>query len=289
MTTIANVLCPVDLSEVSRLALRYAVAIARAHDARLRVLQVVDSGLPPMANGPALFELSAEARASLDEELNWFVAPVLHTDVPTEVHLREGKVVATILDEAATLTAPLIVIGTHGRGGFERFALGSVAEKVLRKASCPVLAVPPHISPAENGFRRVLVATDFSEPSERALSYAELVAVPSSANVFLVHVLEWPFGDTSGPDPVTALRQSLEAEANDRLTALAAACRARLAERVVLRGKPSREIVEFARARQVDLIVLGVSGRGALDLALLGSTARQVLHDAPCPVLTVTM
>lgn len=288
MTTIANVLCPIDLSEVSRLALRYAVAVARAHDARLRVLQVVESGLPPMANGPALFELSADARASLDEELNWFVAPVLHADVPTEVHLREGKVVATILDEAATLTAPLIVIGTHGRGGFERFALGSVAEKVLRKASCPVLAVPPHATPAD-GFRRVLVATDFSAPSERALSFAELVAVPSSANLFLVHVLEWPFGDTSGPDPVTALRQSLEAEAADRLTALAAACRARLAERVVLRGKPSREIVEFARARQIDLIVLGVSGRGAVNLALLGSTARQVLHDAPCPVLTVTM
>ena len=290
MIVVANILCPVDRSDIARRALEYAVALGVAHGAKLRVLEVVDSGLPPMGDGPAHVELPEDTRSSLEESLNWFVAPLLNVAVPTEIHLRQGKVVTEILREAGSMTASLIVIGTHGRGGFEQLVLGSVAEKVLRKARCPVLAVPPDAGgSAQVAFRRILCATDFSEPSSHALAYAQTLAAPTAANLSLVHVLEWPFGDTVGPDAVTTLRQSLEAEAKDNLAALAAGAGARVAESVVLRGKPSREILAFARARSVDLIVMGVSGRGALDMAILGSTTHQVLHGAPCPVLTVPL
>jgi nucleotide-binding universal stress UspA family protein len=288
MIEIANILCPVDRSDIARRAVEYAVALAGAHDAHLHVVEIVESGLPPMPQGPALFELTEELRSSLEEDLNWFVAPLLDEAVPTTVHVREGAVVAEILREAEAMTDALIVIGTHGRGGFERLVMGSVAAKVIRTAACPVLVVPPGPSgPAHVAFRRILCATDFSKASARALACAQVLAEPTSAEVSLVHVLEWPFGETTGPDAVTTLRQNLEAEAKAQLAALVTAADARVLETVVLRGKPSREIVTLASARAIDLIVMGASGRGALDMAVLGSTTHQVLHHPPCPVLTV--
>lgn len=289
MATIANIVCPVDLSDVSKRALQYAVALGEAHGAHLHVLSVFDVGLPPATNGPALFELGDDARKGLEEDLNWFVAPMLRESVPTQVHLREGRVVSEVLRAAESLTSPLIVMGTHGRSGFERLALGSVAEKVLRKASCSVLAVPPVAGGRGIVFRRIVCATDFSDTAERALEYAEDLAEPSSANLLLLHVVEWLFGQTTGPDAVTSLRQSLEAEAADQMTALASRARGRVAERAVVTGKPASEILAFAQRRDADLIVMGVSGRGAIDLAIMGSTTHRVLRDAPCPVLTIPL
>lgn len=286
MTAVANILCAVDLSDISRRALDYAVALSAAHDAPLRVVHVVDAWRPavPFGAGTAL---PPEARASLEEELNWFVAPAAREGVEMTVTLVEGTVVDEILDAVVPLSSPLVVIGTHGRGGFERFAIGSVAEKVLRRASVPVLAVPPGAGSVPTAWRRIVCAVDFSAASRDALAFGAALGEPASANTLLLNVLEWPFGDTSGPDPVTALRESLEAEARDNLDELSTAVGARVAERAVRRGKPSREIVQFARERDADLIVMGVTGRGALDMAILGSTAQQVLRDAPCPVVTV--
>lgn len=289
MTAIANVLCPIDRSDVSRRAIRVAVGLAASHGARLRVIEVIESGRPIMTDGTPLFELQEPSRAALEEELNWFVAPLVSADVPTDIQLRQGSIVTEILREAEALTAPVIVMGTHGRGGFERFVLGSVTEKVLRKAPCPVLAVPaPEVTPEPSAdFRRIVCALDFSDASSSALAYSTLLATPTAANVSLLHVLEWPFGEPSGPGPIATLRENLEAEARDQLAALATDVDARVAERVVRGGKPSREIVAFARERDASLIVLGRSGRGAVNQAILGATAHHVVREAPCAVMVV--
>lgn len=283
---IANVLCPVDRSDVSRRALQFAVALAAAHHAKLTVAEVVELPAPPLLEGPPPSHVDERSRAAIEEELNWFMAPLVTPDVECAVRVREGSVVAEILGEAAALTAPIIVMGTHGRGGFERLVLGSVTEKMVRKAACPVLAVPP-VSVAEGQLRRIVCAVDFSAAAEHALSYGHLLATPSSANVSLLHVFEWPFGETTGTDPVTTLRQNLEETAREQLERIAVPADARVAERVVRRGRPGREVVEFARERAADLIVVGASGRGAINHAVLGSTAHYVLRHAPCAVLTV--
>ncbi len=289
MPAIRQILCPVDLSEISRRALHCALAIGREHDAHVLVLEAIDVGLPTVSGGPPLQPLSPEIRSGLEDDLDWFVAPALSETPRVDVRLVEGPVIAEIVREAAALPADLIVLGTHGRGGFERLALGSVTEKVLRKAPCPVLVVPPGDGPPQVPFRTIVAATDFSEASADAWADARLLAGRSGAHLSLVHVVEWPFGESSGPDPVTALRESIEAEARAQLRALAAGPTEdpAVVDTVVLRGKPSREIAAFAREHHADLIVMGASGRGALDLALLGSTTHKVLHRAPCPVLTV--
>lgn len=290
MPSIERILCPVDLSDASRRAFDYALTLAQVHEAELWAIQVVDLAAWTGARAGALFEVTEAMRTALEEELGWWTARAMKGQTGVVIKLIEGPVVPSIVEAAGRADTDLIVMGSHGRTGFERLALGSVTEKVLRKAACPVLVVPAaaeahvRVAPA----RRVVCATDFSSPATRAVAYARLFARAARAPLSLMSVVEWPFGETTGTDPVTQLRQSLEREATDTLNRLAAEgddetpC-----EIVVRRGKPGREIVTYAADSQADLIVVGISGRGAVDLAVLGSTAHQVLRDAPCPVLAV--
>ena len=287
MFAISRILCPVDLSDPSKSALRLAFALARQHHATVRVVQVFDPGFVPDGTETVLAEVTPATRAALDEALNWFVAPIMDPGVTASVHLREGPAVPAILAEASLIRADLIVVGRHGRGGFQRLALGSVAEKVLRMAGCPVLCVPHddrHAVPLV--IRRVLCPTDFSPAARAATEYARFLAMAAGAALMLVSVVEWPLGETTAPDAVTTLRRSIEAEAEEQLQA-AAAAGGLPTETFVLRGKPWREITAFARSQRVELIVMGTSGRGAFDLTLLGSTTHHVVRDAPCPVLAV--
>jgi universal stress protein A len=134
---IKTVLCPVDRSEISSRALAYATAFAREYVARLSVLEVIDWRLPPLA-GTAV-ELPAmppEVQTDVLGHLHALTAPARDSGVPTEVGIDVGPVARRILERAEAVAADLVVVGTHGRSGFDRLALGSVAEKVLRKAGC---------------------------------------------------------------------------------------------------------------------------------------------------------
>jgi nucleotide-binding universal stress UspA family protein len=218
------------------------------------------------------------------------VAPAREAGVATEMCLETGNVVQQVLDRAEATSADLIVLGTHGRSGFQRLAMGSVAEKVLRRAGCPVLTIP--VGAAEVSappYRTILCATDFSDVSLHAVRMARELAARMDGRCIVVHVVEWTLGTADGPDAVGELRRSLEGEAREQLDqALGSMSGAGGAvEAVIAAGTPKREILELASARAADLIVLGVSGRGAVDLAVLGSTAHHLVRHAECPVLTV--
>jgi nucleotide-binding universal stress UspA family protein len=287
MLIISRVLCPVDRSDISKRALRYAFRLARQHGARLRVLHVVEPGLLVGDSDGASVAAPADALAAAEEDIGWLVASVVDTEVEMDTVVRDGPAARTILREARDYGASVIVAGTHGRGGFERLALGSVTEKLLRKASCPVLVVPPgETADMPVSTHRVICPTDFSAPATAALDYARVMAAATGAALSIVTVVEWPFGETTGDDAVATLRRSLEAEAASQLTA-ASAAGGPPTETAVLLGKPWKEIVAFARAQHAGLIVMGVAGRGAIDLAVLGSTTHHVVREAPCPVLVV--
>lgn len=294
MITISRILCPVDLSDTSRRALEHARVLAREFGAALHVLEVVEISLPPVPPGAPLYGLTPEMRQTLHEDLERFVAPARAGGAAVQVDLREGRVVHEILQAAGAIGADLVVIGTHGRGGFEHLVLGSVAEKILRKATCPVLTVPPgeRQPGAPSGtYRTVLCATDFSEAATDAIAYARDLAGRAHGRLVLVHALDWPFGDMPRPPatPLAELLQSLETDAAARLGAAVPdadrpGCRV---DPIVTQGKAGHDIVRLAREQAADLIVLGVRGRGALNLALLGSTTHYVIREAACPVLTV--
>jgi universal stress protein A len=144
MLALRRILCPVDFSDFSRRGLDLAFALAARSGAEIIALHVTATPPPPSAafpEVPAFFPLDPTVSERLRRELDRFVAPSRTPDIPLRTVVVEGAPVTRILQEAGETGADLIVMGTHGAGGFERWVLGSVAEKVLRKAPCPVLTV----------------------------------------------------------------------------------------------------------------------------------------------------
>jgi nucleotide-binding universal stress UspA family protein len=299
---LTHVLCPIDFSEASAHAIEWATVVAGYYEARIAGLHVVS---PILAVVPGMFpsteERVEETRADrLSEDTASCFEAATKAGIPVDVLVDVGQPAGHILDRAASLPADLIVMGTHGTSGFEHLVLGSVTEKVLRKATCPVLTVPPRAQATSRlPFRRVLCAVDFSDSSLAALQFASSLAEESAAALTLLHVLEWPWEEPPPPmieelpfEQASALaefRRYSEESAQKRLDSLVPDSR-RLPHRPVARlrsGKPHVEILHVAIEEQSDLVVIGVRGRNPLDMALFGSTANQVVRRARCPVLTL--
>ena len=294
MIQITRILCPVDFSDISQHALDHAAAIARWYDARLIVLYVFVN-VPTMDLPPLVLENADRARLMGDMRT---MAARVPSQVPLDFRLREaGYAHDEILSEIAATAADLLVLGTHGRSGFQRLFLGSVTEKVSRKAACPTLVVPPRapgIPPeAVVQFRRILCAVDFSEHSLDALAYAINLAEEADARLTLLHVVELPPVLTQEPpivgvDP-TRIREAAAADARRRLHDLIPdlARTYCTVETAVVEGRAHREILRHAVEQQSDLVVMGGHGRGAIDRLVFGSTTHHVIRAAPCPVLAV--
>lgn len=297
MIEIRRILCPIDFSETSRHALEHAMAMAGWYDSQITALHVIHVPLFPQP--PILFaegannELrSAQERQSREEELRAWLEPAHRAGVKTDVIVDEGDTATRIVEHANSPQIDLVVMGTHGLSGFERFILGSVAERVLRKASCPVMTVPPASqTTAKVPYTRLLCPVDFSDSSLAALRFAFSVAEEADANLTILHVFGWPADEELLVQPfeVPEFRRLVEKEARDRLDALVTAdvrvwCKPSTA---VAYGKPYRRILEVAESEGTDLIVIGVRGRNPLDMTLFGSTTNHVVRRAPCPVLTL--
>lgn len=280
MLRIRHVLCPTDFSTFSERALRFGVVFAKWLGADATVLHVGAAGTPD--------------RERLRDRLEAFAAPARAAAIDVKTKLFEGDVVAGILSEARRLPDALLVLGTHGHGGFENLVLGSVTEKVLRKSPIPVLTVPrdPERSPGGSlPFGTILCPVDFSTSSRAAVALAASLATATGSSLVVVHVMrELPV--TDAPETahfnVPEYRRVLEKEARDRLKALVHETAAgRAVDMRILSGKPYRRVLHLAHEVAADLVVMGVQGRSAADLLLFGSTAHHVVRAAPCPVLTV--
>ena len=300
--TLDRILCPVDFSEASLHALEHAAALARQYRSHLTVQHVYVPAFVPVPMLPPPHErVSEQALARAHDDVAGFVNGAgISVDTKIDIVVDVGHAPVTILDRAARLPADLVIMGTHGTSGFERFILGSTTEKVLRKAAAPVLTVPPRVhSTSQLPFRRILCAVDFSSWSDAAVSYAASLGIESDAAVTLVHVVEWPWRESHDPsftelsaDQAAALneyRRYVECAARDRLQAIvpaALASRGRV-DCTVTHGKGYAEILRLAAETASDLIVMGVHGRNPIDLALFGSTTNHVVRAATCPVLTL--
>lgn len=232
-------------------------------------------------------EILSELRRAVDAAGAGALDVALATDA--------GDAAATIVDHAVRMATDLLVMATHGRGGFDRLLLGSITEKVLRKAPCPILTVPPHALPTmpeEVVFRRILCPMDFSPSALQAFGFAMDLARQANGSVTVLHVIEWLAEEEPRAHAhfnVSEYRQHLTADAHARLQALLAdePCTWCETEEVVVIGRAHREVLATAAARQTDLIVMGAQGRGSAGLALFGSTTQHVVRAATCPVLTV--
>jgi nucleotide-binding universal stress UspA family protein len=305
MISIQRILCPVDFSDFSRRAVDHAVAVARWYESTVTLFHVC-AAVPVAAYAPGAPLLPSAMLTPADrDELMGALRSLAETEagttVPIELEIAEGNAATEILARAETMSSDLLVMGTHGRSGFERLVLGSVTEKVLRRALCPVLTVPrdvPDAVPAPPAlFRRILCAVDFSDCSMRALNYAMSLAQEADAQLAVLHVIEVPpevppdvhetilTGPRSLREYVAAAEEERRARLHDAVPeAVRAFC---TVETILTSGKPYREILRVASERGSGLIVIGIQGRGALERLFFGSTAQHVVRQAACPVLTI--
>jgi nucleotide-binding universal stress UspA family protein len=295
MVEIDRIVSPVDFSENSERSFDHALALARWFDAAITVLHVPvlpTPPFPPDGELPYLISLSAEQRAELRKRLEAFVAPARGSGVTIDVVVQEGNAAAEVLRQAEERSADLIVMGTHGRGGFERLMLGSVTEKVVRKAGCPVLTIPSgarrDTPQVQAGYKKILCATDFSGDSAVAVNYTLSLAQEANSTVIFLHVVQAYLDELASPG--SSYHVTLEQDARRRLRAnvsdeVRAWCD--IEELIKIGTRPSRAILEVAKAREVGLIVMGAQGKHAFDRLFFGSTTHRVITHAEVPVLTL--
>jgi nucleotide-binding universal stress UspA family protein len=289
MPKIERILCPIDFSEFSERAYDYAQSLAWHYKATLFLQHVIDSLTPlyPYHAFPDAYnEMCRNLRAGAERQLQEFAEKHTRHGILPQCNVADGEVTDLILDFADAHAVNLIVMGTHGLRGIDHLTLGSVTEKVLRKARCPVLAVckPAHgpVTPGgEPDLRRILYCTDFSDCSEQAFDQAVSLAAEYKAELTLLHVLEGIPDSADIENEIAKVMESLE----KRITpGMNKNCTTKAVVRI---GKAYQQIIELALESQTDLIVMGVRGRHSMDRAIFGSTTYRVVQSGPCPVLVV--
>jgi nucleotide-binding universal stress UspA family protein len=274
-----NILFLTDFSEASESALAYALGIARHYGSEL---------FPAHASDPII--LAETAAENVIEEVvensqKRLSTLVNEADVKTHPLFFKGGIEVALprwIDEHGI---DLVVIGTHGRRGLDRFILGSTAEFIFRKAPCPVLTVGPHVAVRPyHGFtaESVLLPTDLGTHADFAVPYALSFARETHGNVTLMHVLT--LEETFQRDRTELvdssykqLQRLLPADAKEW-------CKPELLVEI---GDPPLEVMAFAEKERPDLIVLGLPFKKQFSTHFRAGITYRMISGAPCPVLTV--
>jgi nucleotide-binding universal stress UspA family protein len=223
MLEIKLILCPVDFSEFSTRAYRYALSLAEHYRAKLVAQHIVELSRYPYAEYVASHGDYQDFRRAVGEggeqKLREFVKQHAHDAIQQDLMAHEGVASDCILSFAHARKADLIVMGTHGRRGFDRLVLGSVTDRVMRRAPCPVLAISklPHDFTASgeeqrhvHHLSRILFCTDFSENAERALNYAISATEEYDAELTQLHVLEEVSSPAQTKEAVASATEQLD-------------------------------------------------------------------------------
>jgi nucleotide-binding universal stress UspA family protein len=298
-----RILVGTDFSEPSRRALAYALLLARRYGSEIKIVHAIPPEphelipLDPLPSELNRRQLQAKAEVErLEQEAG-------NREVRHAIEIMSGdvsEVMASVIDRDGT---DLLVLGTRGRGGLKKFALGSVAEQAVRLASCPVLTVGPRVRNPEAGtfFKSILFATDFGAASTRAFPLALGIAEEYGSKLALIHMLPpMSFADI-GPGGYGAAAYSekdlvtwherLREESVKKLQALIPPG-ARLAAEPVYIVETNflpDGILEAAAVHSSDLIVMGANQTRSARMAahLPFAVLHEIICKAGCPVLTV--
>lgn len=301
--TFNRVLVPTDFSASASAALDHAVSIAGRFQASLHLLHVVnDPGAGLYGLGEAEVRMDrlkeqaeSKARERLEELAQESSAVEVHPRVARQTSLGIGEAVQ---DYAGAHEIDLVVMGTHGRRGLGRLVLGSVANTLIRRSSCPVMTVRERDAdsetPSEVNYENLLAPIDFSDFSRVALKLTKSVADRYGGAQHLLFVAEKrvlpTFSDTGLPGiGVVEMDPDIVANAEEALEALNNEVGEAEVESHyhVREGNVAEDIVDFARTEEVDLIVMATRGLTGIDRFVIGSNTERVVRTAPCPVLTV--
>jgi len=289
MFSLGRILLPVDFSDRSQSAARYAQSLARRFGTELVLIHVLS---PPHyelatieAGGTLLDDLFTARIEHARKQLDGFLASEL-AGAAVERRLREGDAARQIIETARACHADLILMSTHGYGTFRRFILGSVTAKVLHDALCPVwtgvhIESAPQVEMLE--LRRIVVAVDLGPQSPQAIAWGLQIASACQARLVIVHALPCA-GRTPGAGPIDpAWRQQVTAEIEQRIHALGAPDGVEIA---LEPGDAPDAVCRYARSVGADLLVIA-RGSAAGSFGRLRTNAYAIIRESPCPVVSV--
>jgi len=283
-----RILCPVDLSDLSTLALKYAAVGARAFEAELTVLHAIHFELPPYftrAQSDQFMRQLKEARRAARSHLAARVGRTLG-DAARRIAVRyavvERQPADAILEAVEKGGQELVVMGTHGRTAASRFLLGSVTENVVRHAQIPVFVVrqkqhefiDPNHPEALPKLERILCPVNYTDAARSSLAQAASLAQRFNATLTVLHTVE------------PGERQSVARATSELCSWIPKTVATQCAiQPLVRRGHAAEQIIKFVRDAKQDLIVLGAQPRRRLPSVFFGETTDLVLRHAPVPVL----
>jgi nucleotide-binding universal stress UspA family protein len=282
--TLKNILFATDFSPAADAAAPIAIQIARRYGAKVYGVHVnrFDDYTAAAPNAWAAMAEAAEKETKEDAgRLNDQLQGIEH-----EVVIGEGKIWEVMSDQIEQKEIDLVVVGTRGRTGFGKTLLGSVAEHILRQSPCPVLTVGPHVNLWSEEYakmREILYATDLAADFPIAAPYAVSLAQENQAHLVLLHVIEdSKAGDlVKSPEVVEFTERKLQ-----QLVTQQAGLWCDPAY-IVEQGPAAEKILDVAKRRHTDLIVLGARPAKGLATHLNIGTVHKVVSQATCPVLTV--
>jgi nucleotide-binding universal stress UspA family protein len=282
--TLKNILFATDFSQAAGAAAPIAIQIARRYGAKVYGVHV-NRFDDYTAAEPSAWAAMAEAAEKETKEdagrLNEQLQSIEH-----EVVIGEGNLWEVLSNMIQQKEIDLVVVGTRGRTGFGKTLLGSVAEQILRQSPCPVLTVGPHVNPWSDEYvkmREILYATNLATDTPVAAPYAISLAQENQAHLVLLHVIEDPkAGDLVDSPEVTDLK---ERKLQQLVTEQAGLwCEPTY---IVEQGPAAEKILDVAKRRPTDLIVLGARPAKGLATHMNIGTVHKVVSQATCPVLTV--
>lgn len=280
-----NILMATDFSANAQLALDYALAIARRYESTLFLAHVTRADTYQAIPQDAIVT-SEWIRREAEEQMGQILISGMLRDVPHRALVEDGAVWPTLMRLIQQYEIDLVVVGTHGRTGLRKLALGSIAEEVFRMAPCPVLVVGPHtmtVPPREVSLRTIVYTTDLKRHSLPAADYALSLAQEYRAK--LIFHLTVANVDDPTSENLRRIRESAEAEIRSLAPPETAAwCEPEFA---ITFGEPAESVLDLARARQADLIVMGARSNMLLASHRPPHTAYKIAAQAHCPVLTV--
>ncbi len=301
----SQILFATDFSDASRRALGYALAIARRYSATLSVVNAVPpeprdriplEALPRELNRPWL---------EAEQQMKELSEEVRINDINHHLVVEQGPVWDVLSSVIQREDVDLLVLGTRGRGGLKKLALGSVAEQVLRLAQCPVLTIGPHVKPAGSEkaeFRRILFAADFGPASDKAFPYALSLAEDYQAKLVLLHMVPPMPGPDFGPaaygpsayaaEEFTNWQRTMRDQSTRRLRQMIPPNAKLVAEPDYIVGTDflPEGILDAAAAHEIELIVMGANRTNTprLTAHIPWALTHEVICHAQCPVLTVS-
>ncbi len=302
-TAFRNVLVATDFSEASRRALSDALTLAAENNAHVTVVHVLqhDRTYAALENPP---ELDCE-RIEAEQRIRTLVNELSPKQTVATAMVTHGPIAEAVARVIEAKEVDLLVIGTRGRGGLQKLALGSVAEVLLRMARCPVMTIGPKADIAAmqrgSGARAILFATDFGKGSAKALPLALTLARQQQAKLIMMHMIP-PMPASSASLSAYAPASAAADEVNEwkgisRKRAIqqlrdclpADMGLSQAPEFIVGTDFLAEGILTAASQFKVDLIVMGANHAASPRVAahIPWTAVHEVVQGAPCPVLTI--